>query len=299
MEFISADRSRDAEFQSGLQDYNFGVAETNKQITKDIQNDRDTEKQTERDIDNTELFTQIKDAGGQATGLASATATFKNYQAYGAKIAEQVEKAKNAVGETAQKIQQINPTTETPPEQLGGKVGEAVEEGGPLTDVGKATKVEQAVSETTEALNAGEEAGSAIGKAGSVALKGVGVIGALAGAGMAIASDEHGGWAKKSISDKIGNVAEIGGAGLDLVGTALEFSPFAPIGLALQGIGTLAQIGAGIEGEVSSVGAVSTAKTQAQQQEQQEEASEQKPVMEEQAVSESQAGGLGVARQQQ
>ena len=209
MEFISADRSRDAEFQSGLQDYNFGVAETNKQITNDIQNDRDTEKQTERDIDSTEIFTQIKDAGGQATGLASATATFKNYQAYGAKIAEQVEKAKNAVGETAQKIQQINPTTETPPEQVGGKVGEAVEEGGALTDVGKATKVEQAVSKTTQALKTGEEAGSLIGKAGSVALKGVGVIGALAGAGMAIASDEHGGWAKKSLSDKIGNVAPL------------------------------------------------------------------------------------------
>lgn len=300
MDFISADRSRDSEFQAGLKDYNFGVEETNKQITKDIQNDRDTEKQTERDIDNTELFTQLKDAGGQATGLASATATFQNFQKYAGQIQEQVENAKKVAGDTAQKIQQIKATTETPPDQLGGKVGSAVEEGGALSDVSKGLKVEEAVSKTTEALKTGANVGSAIGKAGSVALKGVGVVGALAGGAMAIASDAHGGFAKMSLADKIGNVAEIGGAGLDIVGTALEATGVGiPLGLALQGLGTIAQIGAGIESEISSKESVDPAKKEAQQEEQQQEASEQKPVQEETAVSESQAGGLAVARQQQ
>jgi hypothetical protein len=271
MDFVSADRSGDSEFQARLKDYNFGVAETNRQITADIQNDRNTEKQQESDIDNTELFTQIKDATGQATGLASATATFKNYQQYGAKIQDGIKQAKETATATAEKIQQNLPTTDTPADQLGGKVG----------------------------LEA-EASGGVLGKVGTKALKGLGVVGAVAGMGMAIASDENGGWAKMSTADKLGNMAEIGGAGLDMVGVGLEATGFGvPLGLALQGIGTLAQIGSGLEGEISSKEAVAPAKEQAQKQEQQEEATEQKPLQEEVSVSESQAGGLGVAREQQ
>jgi hypothetical protein len=118
--------------------------------------------------------------------------------------------------------------------------------------------------------------------------------------GMAIASDENGGWAKMSTADKLGNVAEIGGAGLDMVGVGLEATGIGvPLGLALQGFGTLLQIGSGLESAISSKEAEAPAKQQAQQQEKQAEESEQKPLQEEVGVSESQAGGLGVARQQQ
>jgi hypothetical protein len=271
MDFVSADRSGDSEFQARLKDYNFGVAETNRQITVDIQNDRTTEKQQDSDIDNTELFTQIKDATGQAGNVASATATFKNIQQYGAKIQDGIKEATKTATATAEKIQQSLPTTETPLEQLGGKVGAEAEAGGGL-----------------------------LGKVGTKALKGLGVVGAVAGMGMAIASDENGGWAKMSTADKLGNVAEIGGAGLDMVGVGLEATGIGvPIGLALQGFGTLLQIGSGLESAISSKEAEAPAKQQAQQQEQQAEASEQKPLQEEVGVSESQAGGLGVARQQQ
>jgi hypothetical protein len=118
--------------------------------------------------------------------------------------------------------------------------------------------------------------------------------------GMAIAADANGGWAKMSTADKIGNVAEIGGAGLDMVGVGLEATGIGvPFGLAIQGLGTLLQIGSGVEGEIASKTAVDPAKKAAQQQEQETEAQEAPKQQEISAVSEAQAGGLGVARQQQ
>ena len=301
MDFVSADRSGDSEFQARLKDYNFGVAETNRQITTDIQNDRDTEKQQESDIDNTELFTQIKDATGQAAAIGNATATFKNYQEYGAKIQEGIQKAQKVAGETAQKIQQAKATLDTPPDQLGGKVGAEVEKGGgALSDSGVASKLEQAGKNTVNTIEGGGDAGGLIGKVGTKALKGLGIVGSVAGMGMAIASDENGGWAKMSTADKLGNFGEIAGAGMDILGVGLEATGIGvPFGLALQGLGTAFQLASGLESEISSKESVDPAKKEAQQQEQQAEASEQKPMQEEVAVSESQAGGLGVARQQQ
>ena len=300
MDFVSADRSRDSEFEAGLKNYNFGVDQVNRDITKSIQGDRDREKQAERDIDNTETFTQIKDAAGNATGIASATATFKNYQEYAGKIAEGVKKAQKSAAATAEKVQQARATLETPADQVGGKVGAAAEEGGgALSDASKVTDLEKAGEATANAAKTGGETGALIGKVGTKALKGLGIAGSVAGMGMAIAADEHGGWSKMSTADKIGNVAEIGGAGLDIVGTVLEATPLAPLGLALQGLGTLAQLGSGIEGEISSKAAVDPAKKAAQQSEQEEEAQEAPKQQEITAVSEAQAGGLGVARQQQ
>lgn len=301
MDFVSADRSRDAEFQADLKNYNFGVAQVNRDITKDIKNDRDKEKQIERDIDNAETFTQIKDGAGNATGIASATATFQNYQDYAGKIEEGIKKARKTATETAEKIQQANPTTETPPDQTGGILsGEAEKGGGALSSPEEADKLYQAGKNTVSAIKEGEETGSLIGKVGTKALKGLGIAGSVAGMGMAIASDEHGGWAKKSLADKIGNVAEIGGAGLDILGVGLEATGFgAPIGLALQGLGTIAQLGSGIEGEISSAEQVAPEKKEAQEEEQQEEQSEAPKQQQATAVSEAQAGGLGVARQQQ
>lgn len=296
MDFISADRTRDSEFQAELKNYNFGVAESNKQITKDIQDDRDKEKQAENDIDDARTFTQIKDGSAGATGLASATATFDNYLKYQGKIEEGVKKAQKVAGETAERIQQARPTTTTPAEV--GRVGESVETagGGALSDGAKAERLTQAGAD----LSGAEKTAGFIGKAGSKALKGLGVVGAVAGMGMAIASDENGGWAKMSTADKLGNVAEIGGAGLDIVGAGLEATGIGvPFGLALQGIGTLLQLGSGVESEISSAEGVAPAKKEAQQEEQEKEQQEAKPQQQEVSVSEAQAGGLGVARQQQ
>ena len=301
MDFVSADRSRDSEFEAGLKNYNFGVDQINRDITKSIQTDRDREKQTERDIDNTEVFTQIKDAAGNATGLASATATFKNYQDYAGKIAEGVKKAQKSAAATAEKVQQAKATLQTPADQLGGKVAAAAEEGGgALSDASKVVDLEKAGKATVNAAKTGEETGALVGKVGTKALKGLGIVGSAAGMGMAIAADANGGWAKMSTADKIGNVAEIGGAGLDMVGVGLEATGIGvPFGLALQGLGTLLQIGSGVEGEIASKTAVDPAKKAAQQQEQETEAQEAPKQQEITAVSEAQAGGLGVARQQQ
>lgn len=294
MDFVSADRTRDAEFQSELKNYNFGVAESNKQITRDLDDDRDKEKQAEQDIDDARTFTQIKDGSSGSTALASATATFDNFLKYQGKIEDGVKKAQKVAGETAERIQQARPTTETPAE---AGLGESVETGGgALSDGAKAEKL----TEAGKTLTGAEKTAGFIGKAGSKALKGLGVVGAVAGMGMAIASDENGGWAKMSTADKLGNVAEIGGAGLDIVGAGLEATGIGvPLGLALQGFGTLLQLGSGVESEISSAEGVAPAKKEAQEEEQKEEEQEAKPQQQAVSVSEAQAGGLGVARQQQ
>ena len=302
MDFVSADRSRDSEFEAGLKNYNFGVAQVNRDITKSIKNDRDTEKKQEQDINDAETFTQIKDGAGQATGLASATATFKNYQAYSGKIAEGVKTAQKTATETAEKIQQANPTTETPPDQTGGILSsEAEKGGGALSSPEEADKLYEAGKSTVNAAKAGEETGALIGKVGTKALKGLGVVGAVAGMGMAIEADRNGGWNKMSTADKIGNIAEIGGAGLDILGAGLEATGFGvPFGLALQGLGTIAQLGSGIESEISSKAEEPEEKQEAQQEEAKAEASDKAGIQQQvTAVSEAQAGGLGVARQQQ
>jgi hypothetical protein len=291
MDFVSADRTRDSEFQAELKNYNFGVAESNKQITRDLDDDRDKEKQAEDDIDDARTFTQIKDGSSGSTALASATATFNNFQKYKGNIEEGVKKAQKVAGETAEKIQQARPTTETPALEESVETG-----GGALSDGAKAEKL----TEAGKTLTAEEKTAGFIGKAGSKALKGLGVVGAVAGMGMAIASDENGGWAKMSTADKLGNMAEIGGAGLDIVGAGLEATGIGvPFGLALQGFGTLLQLGSGVESEISSAEGVDPAKKEAQQEEQEEESKEAKPQQQAVSVSEAQAGGLGVARQQQ
>lgn len=302
MDFVSADRTRDSEFQHELKNYNLGVSQINRDITKSIKNDRDTEKKQEQDIDSAETFTQIKDATGQATGIASATATFKNYQDYAGKLEEGVKKAQKVATDTAEKIQQATPTTETPPDQTGGILsGEADKGGGALSNPEEVDKLYEAGKDTASALKEGEETGSAIGRVGTKALKGLGAVGSVAGMGMAIASDMNGGFSKMSTADKLGNVAEIGGAGLDILGVGLEATGIGvPLGLALQGLGTLAQLGSGLEGEIESKEEEPEAKKEAQQEEQQAEASDKAGIQQQEAsVSEAQAGGLAVAREQQ
>ena len=163
MDFVSADRTGDSEFQANLKNYNFGIAESNKQITRDLDDDRDKEKQAENDIDDARTFTQIKDGSAGATGLASATATFNNFKEYQGKIEEGVKKAQKVAGETAEKIQQARPTTTTPAE---AGVGESVETGGgALSDGAKAEKL----TDAGKTLTSAEKTAGFLGKTGSKA----------------------------------------------------------------------------------------------------------------------------------
>jgi hypothetical protein len=289
MEFVSADRSGDSEFEAGLKNYNFGIQEANIQRTKDIKNARDKEKKDIRDIASGEVEQEIKSGAGQASELAGAKATFDSWVKSGEAVAAKAKQAQQTAGEIAQNLQANNPTTEVP---------DTAEEAPATTETG-VNEAAGAGAELEAGAEAGAEGAGLASKLGGIGLKGIGAVGAIAGMGMAIESDENGGWAKKSLADKIGNVAEIGGAGLDLAGLVLEATPLAPVGLALQGLGTLAQIGSGIEGEISSASQATKAKGEEQQEEQETEQEEQPEQKEISGVSQAGAGGLAVARQQQ
>ena len=290
MDFISADRSRDQEHTAGLQNYNFAVTQHNRDITKAIKEDRDTEKKQKQDIESGETFTQIKDAGGEAGAVAQAVGTFK-------KIKEAQEAGKTAIGSLQDTISVAGDKAQAlvskakpsvPEVELGEEVSSGVFE-----STSKAPS--EVASSASRELEAGAEG------LGSKALKGLGGLGAVAGMGMAIASDANGGWAKKSLADKLGNVAEIGGAGLDLIGLGLEATGVgAPLGLVLQGIGTLAQVGSGIEEQVTATQGVKPAEEEAEAEEKKAEASDKASIEQTvQSVSGAGAGTLGVARQQQ
>jgi len=407
MDFIGGDRTHDSEFEANLKNYNFGIAEQNRQITKDIQGYKDQLKANVGNINTNELLEQIKAGSGQVAELTGAQGLFDRIQKFkqaGEKVGESITKARAVVGDiqsnvrqgvagvgevagqartavqgavqsaqeagqgaiaqargavqsaqeagqgaiaqargavqsaqqagqeavgqargilsgaveeasnvgssavssavntarqtaqqTAQNLVANNPTTATPPV-----------ENRPLTNttgVNEASAGTESESAVSNAIKTGQEAveegASKLSKFAGLGAKTVGGVGALAGMGMAIASDENGGWAKKSLSDKIGNVAEIGGAGMDMAGLVLEATPLAPIGLALQGIGTLFQIGSGIESEISSAVSSSDEKTEAGKEEQQQEQSEDKPQALLTGLSSAEAGGAGIARQQQ
>lgn len=300
MDFVSADRSRDAEFQANLKDYNFGVAEQNRQITKDVKDTKDKLKQDLGNITNLELEEQIKAGAQQGAELLGATKTFEAIQS-GVKKAKGVQQTvTDAVGkikavqgnvegsldQASETVGQLKDAATESLEQASSEAkagagavsetaGQSIEETQEAAETvaersqtvkpsAEVPPVEEGVAEAKSSVNevasglkttaegVAEEGGSLLGKFGSVGARGLGAVGAVGGMAMSIASDENGGWAKKSIADKIGNVVNIGGAGLDLAGLVLEATPLAPLGLALQGFGTLAQIGSGIESEVSS-----------------------------------------------
>lgn len=290
MDFISADRSRDQEHTAELKNYNFGVLQHNADITKEIKDDRDTEKKQKSDIESAETFTQIKDAGAEAGALGQTVATFKKIkeaQEQGRTALSSLQDTISTAGEKAQNL--VSKTKSAVPEvELGEEVSSGVYES-------TAKAPSEVASSATRELEAGAEG------IGSKALKGLGGIGAVAGMGMAIASDANGGWAKKSLSDKIGNVAEIGGAGLDILGLGLEATGVgAPLGLVLQGIGTLAQLGSGVEEQITASQSVKPAEDEATQEEQKAESEAKAQIAQtESAVSGAGAGVLGVARQQQ
>lgn len=290
MDFISSDRSGDSEWKQGLQNYNTMVHDKNRQITKDKDTAKDTELGQEGGIDQTEDITQIGGAISEAGAVGQLATTLD-------KISNLSTETPTIVPPKPAPKAPVEAPSESPPE--GILSGEAEVGGGSLSSPEDAGKVISSGTEATTDIADAGKIGSTVSTA-SKAVKGLGVIGAIGSLGMDIASDTGGGWKAKSTADKIGNVAGITGAGLDIVGAGLEATGFgAPIGLGLQAIGTLFQIGSGIEGEITSSSDAKQAKIKAKAEEQAKDDAEDAPSQQIQGVSLAQTGGLGVARQQQ
>ena len=290
MDFISSDRSGDSEWKQGLQNYNTMVHDKNRQITKDKGTAKDTELGQEGGIDQTEDITQIGGAISEAGAVGQLATTLD-------KISNLSTETPTIVPPKPAPKAPVEAPSESAPQ--GILSGEAEEGGGSLSSPEDADNVISSGTEATTDIADVGKVGSTVSTA-SKAVKGLGVIGAVGSLGMDIASDTGGGWKAKSTADKIGNVAGITGAGLDIVGAGLEATGFgAPIGLGLQAIGTLFQIGSGIEGEITSSSDAKQAKIKAKAEEQAKDDAEDAPSQQVQGVSLAQTGGLGVARQQQ
>ena len=141
--------------------------------------------------------------------------------------------------------------------------------------------------------------GKAAGKAGSV----LGVIGDVGSIGLDISADTGGGWNKMSVADKIANVADIGGAGLDMIGTGL-MTFGGPVGMALGGglklFGDITEVLAGTETAVSGEVSVSDKQKAIAVKEKADEAKLGQAKDQAQAVaSEAGGGDLAVARKVQ
>lgn len=103
MEFVSADRSRDAEFLSGLQNYNQQVFANNKDIAAQIDDSKD---QLDKDISNAEEvadLSNIKTSGALAgIGVGAVERVDRGVKEFG-KYKEKAEEAKDAAEQLARR----------------------------------------------------------------------------------------------------------------------------------------------------------------------------------------------------
>lgn len=99
----------------------------------------------------------------------------------------------------------------------------------------------------------GKTTAQTLGKSAGKLATGLGIVGDVGSIGLDIAEDMNN-WDKMSTMDKISNIADIGGAGFDMIGTGLMTfgGPVgAMVGLGMKGIGDLVQVGAGAEQTIS------------------------------------------------
>jgi len=148
----------------------------------------------------------------------------------------------------------------------------------------------------------GKETAQTLGKSAGKMATGIGIIGDIGSIGMDIAEDQAN-WGKMSTMDKISNIADIGGAGLDMLGTGLMTfgGPVgAMFGMGLKGIGDIAQIASGVEDTISGYDAVQDKQKDIDIQEKKQE-EEEGPEKQEvkQGPSLASAGALAVGRQAQ
>jgi Sec-independent protein translocase protein TatA len=148
----------------------------------------------------------------------------------------------------------------------------------------------------------GRETAQTLGKSAGKLATGIGVIGDIGSIGLDISEDINN-WGKMSTADKISNIADIGGAGLDMIGTGLMAfgGPIgAMVGLGLKGIGDIAQVGSGVEDTISGYQSAQDTKKDLDQQQEQAEKDAPDPKQEQKAgPTLAGAGTLAVGRQVQ
>lgn len=265
MEFVSADRSRDAEFLSGLQNYNQEVFANNKDIAAQID---DTQDKLDQDIENAKEVADLDNlktsgalAGITAGGGEKVVRGVKDYKEY--KVAKAAKEAKDlalaargggtevavsAAEELAGpggRFTSLTPLLGDPrAERAAGAEGfteqeqadfrRGVEERGAAREAAAGEEGAEATTAaargTVKTALSGAEviAEEGVAKtAGKVLAKGAGVLAKGAGVAGALVS---GGSAVESLM--AGNKfewdkqgAEIGGAILDILGTGAEFIP--------------------------------------------------------------------------
>lgn len=113
----------------------------------------------------------------------------------------------------------------------------------------------------------GKETAQTLGKSAGKLATGLGVIGDVASIGLD-AEELKDDWGTMSTMDKITNIADIGGAGLDMVGTGLMTfgGPVgAMFGLGMKAFGDVVQVGAGAEQAISGYESADEKKEQIKQ----------------------------------
>ncbi len=257
MEFVNANRSKDSEFLAGLQNYNNQVFEDNKVLDLDIKATGDTQKQQQELLEGDQAErgtkTTLSLAGVGAGGIEKVK-----------RIPDQLKKANVARKEaSAARDLAINRSRGWFIRGAAEEGGEGAARGAARGAVGAAAEVvenpaaagalEEAAqvegsAEARAALKTGEEgAGKLLAKGAGVLARGAGLVGAGISAADAINDFRNGkhGWAQW---------LEIGGAASEVLGTVLEVTPLAPLGLALQVGGAAASAaGTGIAAEESQV----------------------------------------------
>jgi len=325
MEFVSADRSRDAEFTRGLQQYNRNVMENNKSLAAQVDKTKDD---LDEALDNAQEVADLANMkvqgalGGIVTGSAEkgVRAVKAGKEAAVARRAAKLLAARGGGVEVAA----------TASEELAGPAGRfgrgtallgsgregasefseqeqrefrsAVEQRGAEREA--ATAGEEGV-ERVVAVKAGEKAGEeateltagkVVGKLAGGLARGAGIAGAAVSAGTAIeglVSGEKFEWKKQG--------AELGGALLDILGTGAEFIPGGQLlgvglqiaGTALSGVGTYEE-GISVEPkqeEEEKTAKDLQAKTQADLESQKQQALSR--------VTQAAAGGAAVGREAQ
>jgi hypothetical protein len=260
MEFVNANRSKDSEFLAGLQNYSTQVYEDNKLLDLDIKAAGDTQKQQEELLEGDQAERGIKSTlalSGVGVGALEKTK----------RIVPKV-RAANTARKEAQAAKDLASnrtsgwTRGARPAGAGGEVGAQGARTGARAGARAAAGAAAAGGEgagataakvggsaaARAALKEGEE-GTAklLAKGAGVLARGAGLVGAGISAADAINDYRNGkhGWAQ---------ALEIGGAGAELFGTILEFTPLAPVGLALQVGGAAASaVGTGLAAEESEV----------------------------------------------
>lgn len=305
MEFVNADRSHDSNFIAGLQNYNNQVFEDNKALNLDIKAAGDTQKQQEELLEGDQAERGIKSTLAlSGVGLGALEKTKRIIPKV--RAANTARREASAARDLATNISQgWNSGVRSAGDGGGAQVeARAGTRAGARAAAGAAAAGGEGAGATAAkvggsaaaraALTEGEE-GTAklLAKGAGVLARGAGLVGAGISAADAINDYRQGkhGWAQ---------ALELGGAASEVFGTILEFTPLAPLGLALQVGGAAASaVGTGIaaeESEAETGKKVEASKEEATKATKDLEAQQRSAVS---GLTSAAQGGAAVARQVQ